>query len=282
MNTEPDEDSGGGGNFIIEDPTDASNKINYIAGDVGEISLNNNYNIAVFPLPQVVEEGTTATFYHRHMKGGYQHDVVWGLTGFPPPNPEFGGFYLFEELTVAIQYSSRFNYNPRNDTYYMGVDGANARIWAPALDTWYHTWMVIDLEANTYDLYIQGGEYAEQTMVAENMLFKDQPAAPGALTNPLTHMFVFAIVGNLTSPRGVDPFYLDDIYIDYSGENLSLPTMSGSSNWMGYPVNAAGWADTGDWMGWVNVTHEPYVYVYSIGKYIYHSGEAAGWSFIPR
>jgi hypothetical protein len=280
LNIEPDEDTSGG-NFIVEDPLDATNKANLILGDTGEISLNNNYNIAVFPLPQEVPEGTTATFYHRHMKGGYQHDVVWGLTGFPPPNPDFGGYYLFEELTVAIQYSSRYNYNARNDTYYMGVDGANARIWPPDLETWYHTWMVIDLASNTYDLYIQGGTYTEQTMVADNMLFKDTALAPGALTNPLTHMFVFAIVGNLTNPRGVDPFYLDDLYLDYSGENLSIPGAAQPPTWLGYPVSEQGWVDTGSWLGWVNVTNDPFVWMDKLGKYTHISGDS-GWVYLPK
>ncbi|MEX0324607.1 MAG: hypothetical protein AB3N33_00830 [Puniceicoccaceae bacterium] len=276
-----DDASGQGGNFIVEDPLDSNNKVNKIVADTGEIIYSHNFNVAVFPLPTPIAEGSVATFYLRHMKEGFLHDVVWGLTGFPPPRAASGGYYLFEEMTVAMQYSSRFNYDPRSGLYYMGIDGSGSNyIWSPDLNTYYHTWTVIDLAANTYDIYIQGGVYTEPTMVIENVAFKQAPF-PGADTNPLTHMFVFAIEGAPDNPRGVDPFYIDDIYIDYTGSNLTIPSSGTSNDWYGYPIAELNWVDTDSWLSWVNITFDPWVYVDGLGKYVYLQDDS-GWTYVPR
>jgi hypothetical protein len=276
------EGSGEGANIVVQDPLEPANQVNLVSADTGEVILTNNFNVAVFPLAKEIPEGSVATFYHRHMKAGFRHDVVWGLTGFPPPNPDFGGYYLFEELTVAIQYSSRFNYDARTDTYYMGVDGANSRIWSPELNTYYHTWMVIDLEANLYDLYIQGGAYAEPTLVAEDLAFKNPgPIFASALTNPLTHVFVFSIEGTVDNPRGVDPLYLDDLYIDYSGVNLTIPEADATAEWQGFPVLESGWVDTGNWFGWAFVSQAPWVWSSSLDKFVFVEDDS-GWIYVPR
>ena len=54
--------------------------------------------------------------------------------------------------------------------------------------------------------------------------------------------------------------------------------------WHGYPVDADGFVDTGigGWLnGFVYVENDPYVYVYSMGKYIY-VGDDSGWMYVPK
>lgn len=58
----------------------------------------------------------------------------------------------------------------------------------------------------------------------------------------------------------------------------------GGTTWAGYDVDENGWANTGDWMGWVNVTYAPWVSVVNIDNYIYveESGvtDSGAWMYI--
>lgn len=54
-----------------------------------------------------------------------------------------------------------------------------------------------------------------------------------------------------------------------------------SNDWYGYAVDELGWADTETWMGWVNVTFDPYVWNLALSKYIY-VGDDSGWAYVPN
>ncbi len=65
-----------------------------------------------------------------------------------------------------------------------------------------------------------------------------------------------------------------------------LQLMMQSDFWADFPVTEDGWADTGDWMGWVNVQYDPWILVVDLDKYIYMPmdglTEQGGWGYIPR
>lgn len=60
----------------------------------------------------------------------------------------------------------------------------------------------------------------------------------------------------------------------------------GGETWHGYDVVEGGWADTMGWLGWVNVTDDPWVISAPLDKYIYiptdQSVESGGWIYIPK
>lgn len=68
---------------------------------------------------------------------------------------------------------------------------------------------------------------------------------------------------------------LDTVTIE-TFANAPEPTL-----WYGYTFDDQGWADTTPWLGWVNVTHDPWVWVVDLGKYIYISDDS-GWAYIPN
>ncbi|MCC5806885.1 MAG: hypothetical protein JJU00_11215 [Opitutales bacterium] len=81
---------------------------------------------------------------------------------------------------------------------------------------------------------------------------------------------------------------------DYSGtliDQIRLGTTYASivprdgdeaDTWNGYPV-ADGWADTGDWMDWVNVANDPWLYSPAFGWMEMASMDEAGaWVYLPR
>lgn len=56
---------------------------------------------------------------------------------------------------------------------------------------------------------------------------------------------------------------------------------SGGNTWNGFPVDEQGWVDTGDWLHFVNVTHDPWIWVLNLNKYVY-LGDDSGWVYIPN
>ena len=55
----------------------------------------------------------------------------------------------------------------------------------------------------------------------------------------------------------------------------------GGETWLGYPVDENGWANTGDWMGWVNVVNQPWIWSLDLNKYIYVNDDS-GWVYVPN
>lgn len=71
-------------------------------------------------------------------------------------------------------------------------------------------------------------------------------------------------------------------YIDL--DTVTVETFANApepTDWYGYAFDDQGWADTTPWLGWVNVTHDPWIWVVDLGKYIY-VGDDSGWAYIPN
>lgn len=48
-------------------------------------------------------------------------------------------------------------------------------------------------------------------------------------------------------------------------------------SWNGYTVESDGYVDTGSWMGPVNVTHDPWIYSYTLENYFYYEDQQWIW-----
>ncbi|MCH8513808.1 MAG: MBG domain-containing protein, partial [Kiritimatiellae bacterium] len=83
-----------------------------------------------------------------------------------------------------------------------------------ARDTWYNFWMVIDNINGTYRIYIQGGDYPDQTFVTVADMGGD----------PNTHPFETGLIDALYFIGWNNgPMLYDDFYLALGGENLSNP-----------------------------------------------------------
>ncbi|MGC9450415.1 MAG: hypothetical protein ACP5I4_03120 [Oceanipulchritudo sp.] len=76
------------------------------------------------------------------------------------------------------------------------------------------------------------------------------------------------------SSFGMGELYFQDIEAFIEGG--SEPVL-----WNGYEVDENGWAQTGNWMGTVNVTHDPWIWVVKTEKYLYIPADGGGWAFVP-
>jgi hypothetical protein len=77
---------------------------------------------------------------------------------------------------------------------------------------------------------------------------------------------------------GVGSIYFQDL------EGYVVGT--GGETWFGYDVVDGGWVDTMDWLGWVNVTDDPWVISVPLDKHIYvpsdQPSEGGAWMYIPK
>ena len=97
--------------------------------------------------------------------------------------------------------------------------GAPAKPLSPR--TWYELWYVInnapkDQGGQTYDVYLKGGEFAEQKEVFNDAVFRIQREAP-------LHSFIaICNTGSPKTPYGNGGLGYDDIYMA-SGKTLTSP-----------------------------------------------------------
>lgn len=63
--------------------------------------------------------------------------------------------------------------------------------------------------------------------------------------------------------------------------NVQITYSGASADWYGYEVLPSGDANTGNWLGWVYVENDPWIWSYSLGKYIYVK-DSSGWVFVRK
>lgn len=88
--------------------------------------------------------------------------------------------------------------------------------------TWHDMWYVIDNSTDTFDVYVSGGNYIGPTQISDDLGFRNGDALPNPgdpIDADLINFFIRINAGQATNER----FFIDDIYLDTSGENLTLP-----------------------------------------------------------
>jgi len=231
---------------ITEDPLDPANRVDRIVADqTSGLTNAGNFLYFHFPLAQPIENGSTVTFYHRFMAEGPEDindadgpfgffDATWGFVDVP----EYDGSWGYSDFEVQLAYSPfglELNWGIRNS-----AEAGPTAPWThfianqnplTDLNVWYEVWLVIDHEADKTDVYVKGGaQYPEQTLVVQGAAYRNFGS-----NNPLKYFVMVSHNGNETTAagyRGIDPWYMDDLYIDYSGINLSTPSSEPATGWV--------------------------------------------------
>lgn len=67
---------------------------------------------------------------------------------------------------------------------------------------------------------------------------------------------------------------------------VSASEVTPPSEWAGYPYDENGWADTASWLGWINITSEPWILILSLNNYgwIPEEGvtDSGSWVYIRK
>ena len=195
---------------VIVDPDNAGNQLGWFAA-----TANQSSNLR---LASPITNGTTATLFLKLRVDTDNND-----TATPVLNWSAG---MADTITGTVNgefadYEAQLNQN--RDAGNPGYNQVRVRSGGSFIQMadlhptqWYKVWMVIDNAADTVQVYLQGGQFPTPTQMVVGGVsafgFRN-----GAAANNLTHFFV----RNTTVNSG--PF-LDDLYIDYAGQNLTEPS----------------------------------------------------------
>ncbi len=176
---------------ISQDPADNENHVLSIQGSDANVSKS---------LPSI-ENNTTGTLFFRMRRDG-QVNSSTGLSDLAQPT----NFNAFENQ-VNVQNS--LNLNLRDGNSFTAVDTFDE-------DTWYCVWLVSNNTTDTYRAYMKGGALDQATLLESNNGQTDFNYRNG------TESTISTFFARYLNSSG--RFYLDDIYVDNNGENLSMPT----------------------------------------------------------
>lgn len=185
-------------------------------------------------LPKVVEVGQTYTFYIRVLVEHFPNNHVFGLSNLTPKEIINEGYNAFEPtLRVTDKYESNGFKNDgtlmvkidSDDKYrqYSNIQNYQAKRSAEPMQTsfWYQIWFVVnnatqDKGGQTYDVFLQGGEFNNQTLVYKKASFRMKRE------RPLLYFFANSNTGSHKAPYGNGGLAYDDIYMS-EGVNLTYP-----------------------------------------------------------
>lgn len=175
--------------------------------------------------PAIDNANTATTLFFRLYRTGAVN-ISAGLSDDAVP-ALFGGY--------EVQLNAQNNGTP-TDSFKIRDANAFEDLGAGtfAQSVWYNVWMVINTSTDTYEVWMNQGDYG--TAGTPLLHIQDPVIVPpdtsgftfrnGASANPLTTL-IFAMGG--TTPALTSSLIVDDVYIDTTGQNLSNPVPEPSS-----------------------------------------------------
>lgn len=196
--------------------------------------IGNRKALTYKALPMSIPVGATYTFYSRVMVEKFPNNHAFGLSNLTPKEIEKAGYNAFEPtIRVTDKFESNGYKNDgtlmvkidSNDKYrqYAKIRSADKQASAGPMETnlWYQLWVVVNNSkkekgGQSYNVYMQGGEFKEQTLVYENADFRMKRE------KPLIYFFANTNTGSIKKPYGNGGLGYDDLYIA-EGVNLTRP-----------------------------------------------------------
>jgi len=198
--------------------------------------IGNRKALTFKALPQAVAVGKTYTFYTRLLVEKFPNNHAFGLSNLGPDGIKQNGYNAFEPILRVTDKAESNGFKndgtlmvkvDSDDKYrqYHNVKNVNTNESAEPMmpGTWYQVWYVVNNSAaakggQTYDVFVQGGEFTEQTQVYRQADFRMKREAP------LIYFLANCNTGPVKKPYGNGGLAYDDIYMA-EGINLSNPTM---------------------------------------------------------
>lgn len=196
--------------------------------------VGNRKALSYIKLPKSVNVGEVYTFHTRILVESFPNNHAFGISNLGPEDIESQAYNAFEPtLRVTDKYESNGYKNDgtlmvkidSDDKYrqYSNIQNYALNRSASPLETktWYNIWYIVNNKTlvnggQTYDVYIQGGEFREQTLVYKTANFRMKREMP------LLYFFATTNTGPVKKPYGNGGLAYDDIYMAH-GINLSAP-----------------------------------------------------------
>ena len=160
---------------------------------------------SVFKTMPTIADATTGTVFFR-ARASAQADFVLGTSDVANPTGNWNNFEGY------MRFNSPTAVDPNNIDVRNGSLGF-ANVGTYTADEWYNVWLVLDHTTDVTTIYINQGN-GDATTAAGSGGFRD--TAQNTVHDDLINLFIRGnSVGN--------PGYVDDIYVDTTGANLSNP-----------------------------------------------------------
>lgn len=79
------------------------------------------------------------------------------------------------------------------------------------------------------------------------------------------------------------PVAASKINVDSFSVSTDIPEQP--ATWAGFEIDEDGWIDTGEWLGALWVTNDPWIWIHDTGSYVYlpeaNVSESGGWLYLP-
>lgn len=219
---------------VTELRTEAGNQ--YLLKKPARDGLVGNRKALTFKaLPQAVPVGDTYTFYTRILVERFPNNHAFGISNLTPDEIIKQAYNAFEP-TLRVTDKAESNGFKNDGALMVKIDSddkyrqySNVQHYALKRDAkpmqtgvWYQIWYVVNNAAvadggQTYDVYLQGGEFTEQTLAFKNAAFRMKRE------QPLIYFFANSNTGPHKKPYGNGGLAYDDIYMA-PGLELSTPT----------------------------------------------------------
>ncbi|MFY0606555.1 MAG: hypothetical protein JXR10_07565 [Cyclobacteriaceae bacterium] len=207
----------GGNQFLLKKPAPE--------GVVG-----NRKAISFTKLPAAIEVGETYTLYVRLNVESFPNNHVFGLSNMEPEGILEHAYNAMEpSLRVTDRYDSNIDLKNdgtllvRKDDWYDKIYNEKAQRPANPMEpnSWYEIWCVINNSlasegGQKYDVYIRGGEFAEQQLAYEGADFRMKRELP------IIYFQATCNTGSVDKPYGNGGLRYDDLYLAM-GKVLSAP-----------------------------------------------------------
>jgi hypothetical protein len=183
--------------------------------------VGNRKAISIIKLPTKVEVGETFTFYTRIKVEYFPNNHSFGLSNLSALEIEKQNYNAFEPMIRVTD--KRESNGDKNDgtlmvlgdkkSYHKIVQKKTGLAAQPmSVGCWYELWYVINnaiLEqgGQRYDLYVRGGEFAQQQKVFEHAKFRMQRE------QPLSYFMTISNTGSTKKPYGNGGLMYDDIFM---------------------------------------------------------------------
>ena len=180
-------------------------------------------------LPTTVNVGETYTFFSRISVEYFPNNHAFGISNQLPKDIEKLGYDAFEP-TLRVTDKAESSGLKNDGALMVKVDGgysnvqnfAEQRSAKPMVPgDWYDIWMVVNNSTvaeggQSYDVYVKGGEFYEQTLVFKNAQFRMKRE------QPLISYLMNCNTGPHKKPYGNGGLQYDDLYM-VKGINLTSP-----------------------------------------------------------
>lgn len=176
--------------MVVVDPDDSSNQVLTAGQTNSTVAMAN----AFIGIGAGIAEGSTGTVFFR-MRNDDPGDFVFGSTDMANPVTwsDYEGYMRFASGSIDIRDGGGFAIGTAYDA-----------------NQWYNVWLVLNNAADTTTMYVSQGADAAVEIVS------------GAFRNGTTDALLNLNL-RMGAPQNTADGYLDDIYVDLSGVNTTLP-----------------------------------------------------------